>query len=55
MADALAALVPHLVPHAIVVVEWSTRSPTPDWPLRLVPAVAKEYGETVLHFADYVG
>ncbi|PKQ26330.1 MAG: 16S rRNA (guanine(966)-N(2))-methyltransferase RsmD [Actinobacteria bacterium HGW-Actinobacteria-4] len=55
MTEALTALVPHLAPHAIVVVEWTTRAPTPDWPVGLTSAASKDYGETVLHFADHVG
>lgn len=53
LAQALAALVPALASAAVVVVEWSTRAPAPDWPAALVPVASKEYGETVLHFAGH--
>ncbi|WP_061965123.1 16S rRNA (guanine(966)-N(2))-methyltransferase RsmD [Demequina aurantiaca] len=53
MADMLAALKPALASAAVVVVEWSTRAPLPDWPHFLVPVARKEYGETVLHYAEF--
>lgn len=53
LAQALAALVPALASAAVVVVEWSTRAPMPDWPAGLVPVASKDYGETVLHYADF--
>lgn len=55
MAEVLTALVPRLAPQATVVVEWSTRAPTPDWPRGLESTARKEYGDTVLHFAEYAG
>jgi len=53
MAQMLAALEPSLAPGAEVVVEWSTRSPLPDWPHFLLPVARKDYGETVLHYAEF--
>jgi 16S rRNA (guanine966-N2)-methyltransferase len=55
LAEVLAALVPHLAEHAIVVVEWTTRTGAPDWPPALSRSATKEYGDTVLHYADHVG
>lgn len=53
LAEVLAALAPALASAAVVVVEWSTRAPLPQWPASLVPVARKEYGETVLHFAHF--
>lgn len=47
----LTALVPHLAPDAVVVVERGVRSPAPDWPIGLEPVDDRRYGETVLWFA----
>ncbi len=50
----LAALVPHLAPEALVVVERSSRSPEPAWPTGeagLQREDERRYGETVLWFA----
>lgn len=41
-----------LAPEALVVVERSSRSPEPGWPMGLVRADEKRYGETVLWFAE---
>lgn len=54
LAAMLAVLEPSLMRGALVVVEWSTRAPSPDWPAFLEPVASKEYGETVLHYAEYV-
>ena len=51
----LAALVAHLNPGALVVVERSTRSPEPDWPTNgpgLRRSDARRYGETCVWFAE---
>lgn len=47
----LAALVPHLGPDAVVVLERGSRSPEPDWPQGLVAERRKDYGDTVIHWA----
>jgi 16S rRNA (guanine966-N2)-methyltransferase len=52
LADALAGLVPHLAPGAVIVVERSTRSPEPIWPTCLHRVDERRYGETVLWFAE---
>ena len=41
-----------LAPEALVVVERSTRSPEPTWPMGLVRTEEKTYGETVLWYAE---
>lgn len=41
-----------LAPEALVVVERSSRSPEPTWPMGLVRTDEKTYGETVLWFAE---
>lgn len=58
----LAALVPHLAPDAVVVVERSSRTPEPAWPAGepgrsagLRRTDERRYGETVLWFAEPVG
>lgn len=57
LAAVLGALVPHLAEHAVVVVERSSRSPEPGWPVGsdrdrgLVRTDERRYGETVLWFA----
>jgi 16S rRNA (guanine966-N2)-methyltransferase len=51
LAATLAALVPRLTPGASVVVEWSSRSEAPAWPIGLAPTVSKQYGETTVHYA----
>lgn len=55
LADVLALLVLHhwLAPGALVVVERSSRSPEPRWPVELVRTDERRYGETKLWFADY--
>lgn len=52
LASALAALVPHLAPGAVVVVERTGRSPEPAWPDGVTRTARKLYGETVLWFAE---
>ncbi len=55
LALVLAALVPHLAPDALVVVERSSRSAEPPWPtgeLALRREDERRYGETVLWFAS---
>ena len=71
LAAVLTALVGHLAPHAVVVVERSSRSPEPLWPAPsadpeasdaragegrgLVRTDERRYGETVLWFAERDG
>ena len=52
LADALAALEPHLAPGAVVVVERTSRTPEPTWPAGTRRTADKRYGETVLWFAE---
>lgn len=52
LAEVLTALVPHLAPGAVVVVERSGRSPEPAWPAGLSPFDSRGYGETTLWFAE---
>lgn len=52
LADALAALAPHVAPAGVVVVERSVRSPEPTWPDGMRRVADKRYGETVLWFAE---
>ncbi|WP_225754874.1 16S rRNA (guanine(966)-N(2))-methyltransferase RsmD [Actinotalea sp. Marseille-Q4924] len=51
LAEALAALVPHLAEGATVVVERDARTPEPAWPSGLERIADRRYGETVLWFA----
>lgn len=53
LADVLGALEGALSPDATVVVEWSTRAPIPDWPHFLTAVARKQYGDTVLHYAEH--
>lgn len=48
----LAALAPRLASDAIVVVERSSRSPEPAWPLALTLDRRTDYGETTLWWAN---
>ena len=41
-----------LAPHAVVVVERSTRSPEPAWPDALSLLARKDYGETAVYYAE---
>jgi len=43
---------PWLAPHAVVVVERSTRSPEPTWPQGMQRFADKRYGETKIWFAE---
>lgn len=52
LAAVLAAVAPHLVADAVVVVERSVRTPEPTWPQGLRRVTDKRYGETVLWFAE---
>jgi 16S rRNA (guanine966-N2)-methyltransferase len=52
LAHNLAALVPHLAPDAVVVVERGSRSPEPAWPATLEPERRKDYGDTTIHWAS---
>ncbi|WP_382304638.1 16S rRNA (guanine(966)-N(2))-methyltransferase RsmD [Herbiconiux sp. UC225_62] len=52
LSEALAALVPLLSPDGTVLVERSSRSPEPSWPVGLVLDRTKAYGETVLWWAS---
>lgn len=51
----LAALVPQLAADATVVFEWAKRAEPPTWPDALEVVATKEYGETVVHYAEHVG
>lgn len=53
LAAALAALVAHLGPDAVVVVERSTRSPEPSWPSGLRAEGERRYGETRVWYARH--
>ena len=57
LAAVLALLVTEqwLAPHAIVVVERSSRSPQPRWLAPLTPMGQRRYGETTVWFADVPG
>jgi 16S rRNA (guanine966-N2)-methyltransferase len=46
----LEVLVPRLAPDAVVVLERSSRSPEPVWPLGLVLDRRKDYGDTALYW-----
>lgn len=48
----LKALLPHLAPAAVVVVERDRRDPAPTWPEGLEARDPRRYGNTVLHRAD---
>ncbi len=48
----LIELLPWLAPGAWVMVERSTRSPSPQWPEGLTSLDTKKYGETALYFAE---
>ena len=50
----LAALVAHLAPGAVVVVERAARDGAPRWPDDLLPEGARRYGDTALHRAALV-
>ena len=51
VAPALAALLPWLAPHAVVVVERATRSGAPPWPVGLTEERSRRYGEATLWYA----
>ena len=57
LGDVLALLVGHrwLAPDALVVVERSSRSPQPTWPVGLAEVGERRYGETKVWFADAPG
>lgn len=48
----LASLLPHLASDAAIMVERSSRSPEPTWPDGMARIRLKEYGETVLWWAE---
>lgn len=52
LASVLGALVDHLVPGALVVVELATRGGPPAWPDGLIEARARRYGDTTLYTAE---
>ena len=52
LSAVLAKLNAHLAPAAVVVVERSSRSPEPEWPVGLERFAEKKYGETRLWFAE---
>ncbi|SDX53151.1 16S rRNA (guanine966-N2)-methyltransferase [Amycolatopsis xylanica] len=39
---------------ALVIIERATRDGDPDWPLSFEPMRVKRYGDTALHWAEYV-
>ncbi len=49
---ALAGLVPHLAPDAVVVLERSTRTPPPALPDGLVLDRRKDYGDTAVYWLE---
>jgi 16S rRNA (guanine966-N2)-methyltransferase len=49
LAEALEALVPHLAPEAVVVLERGSRSPAPTVPRSFEPLRRKAYGETIVY------
>ena len=54
LSPVLEALVSHLATHATVVLEMSSRRPTPEWPHALRIVQSKAYGETTVYFAEHV-
>ncbi|MCV2393983.1 16S rRNA (guanine(966)-N(2))-methyltransferase RsmD [Actinotalea sp. M2MS4P-6] len=52
LGDVLVALVPHLDPQGVVVVERSTRSGRPPWPATWRELDERRYGETTVWFAE---
>jgi len=48
----LGALLPHVAPAAVVVVERDRRDTAPTWPQWLEAREPRRYGNTVLHRAD---
>lgn len=54
LTEVLGALVAHLAPDAVVVVERSSRTPPPTWPDELEPTGERCYGETALWFAERI-
>jgi len=52
LSAVLAKLNAHLAPAAVVVVERSSRSPEPEWPVGMERFAEKKYGETRLWFAE---
>jgi len=52
LAEALAALVPHLAERATVVVELASRGEPPSWPPELRPTRERRYGDTTLFTAE---
>lgn len=52
LAEVLAALAPLLRPRAIVMVERSSRSLTPQWPELITPIRDRRYGETTIWWAE---
>ena len=51
LGEVLALVVDRLADGAVVVVERSTRSPEPRWPVGLAPTGSRRYGETLVWFA----
>lgn len=52
LSAVLQKLAAHLGPGAVVVVERSSRSPEPGWPVGMTRFAEKKYGETRLWFAE---
>ena len=53
VSKVLRALLVHLDPGAVVVLERSARAPEPTWPAPLRPESARRYGEIALHRARF--
>lgn len=51
----VADLAPRLAPGAIVIVERSSRSEEPAWPLGFAAQPTRRYGETSVHMAEWIG
>ncbi|WP_371030113.1 16S rRNA (guanine(966)-N(2))-methyltransferase RsmD [Pseudoclavibacter sp. JSM 162008] len=54
LSEALEALVPHLAPEAVVVIERGSRSPAPTGPHSFDPLRRKAYGETIVYSYEAV-
>lgn len=54
LEDLLRSLIPSLAEGAVIVVERSTRTPEPAWPVGLGCFATKKYGETTLYYVEPV-
>ncbi len=52
VAALLEALVAHLAPGAVVILERTSRDGAPPWPALLLPGTPRRYGDTTLHRAE---